>query len=56
MTAFEKVFVCLRVIEAANDGPYGGDGGGDGLVDGGGALVWSDGVGVVVEEMIWDVD
>lgn len=37
--AFKEVFVSLRVVEAADDGPYGGDRGGDLLYDGGATLV-----------------
>lgn len=36
--AFEEVFVSLRVVEAANDGPYGRDWSGD-LLDYGGATL-----------------
>lgn len=39
MTALDEVFVRLRVVEASNDGPHGGDRGGDLLDHGGATLV-----------------
>lgn len=56
MTALEKVLVRLRVIEAADDGPDGVDGGGDRLDDGGGALVRTNGVGVMMHKIFRDPD
>lgn len=56
MAALEEVFVGLGVIEAADDGPDHGDGGGDGLDDGGAALVGAHGVGVVVVGVVRDGD
>lgn len=47
VAALDEVLVGLRVVEAADDGPDEGDGGGDLLDDGGAALVGGHGVGVV---------
>lgn len=52
VAALDEVFVCLRVVEAADDGPHGGDGGGDLLRDGGAALVGADGVVVVASDVV----
>lgn len=51
------MFVELRSVEAANDGPYGGDRGGDFLDDGGRTLM--DGVyvlRVVTNDVVWDIE
>ena len=47
MATLHEVLVSLRIIEAADDRPDGGDGSGDLLYDGGAALVGADGVCVV---------
>lgn len=47
VTALDKVFVCLRVVETSNDRPNGGDGSGDLLDHGGATLVRADLVCVV---------
>ncbi|CAL5351557.1 unnamed protein product [Camellia sinensis] len=50
VAALDEVLVRLWVVEAADDGPDGGDGGGD-VVDGGGAaLVGTHGVSVVARD------
>lgn len=54
VTALEKVLVGLRVVEAADDGPDGGDGGGDFLNRGGAALVRTDGVSVITGYVVGD--
>lgn len=61
VAALEKVFVGLRIVEPADYGPYGVDGGGDGSDHGGAApvvvvVVGTDSVGVVMEEVIGDRD
>lgn len=56
MAALDEVLVSLRLVEAADDGPDGGDGGGDVLDDGGAALVGADGVGVVASDVVRDGD
>ena len=47
MATLDEVLVSLRIIEAADDRPDGGDGSSDLLYDGGAALVGTDGVYVV---------
>ncbi|KAI3684717.1 hypothetical protein L6452_33942 [Arctium lappa] len=54
LTTLEKVFVGLWVLEASDDGPDCVHGGGDGLDYGGGTLVVSDHVGMVVVEVFWE--
>lgn len=51
VAALEEVLVGLRVFEAADHGPYGVDGGGDGLDHGGAALIWAGHVRVVVYDI-----
>lgn len=54
VAALDEVFVGLGIVEAADDGPDGGDRGGDLLDDGGAALVWGDSVGVVASDGVGD--
>jgi len=54
VAALEEVLVGLGIVEAADDRPDGGDGGGDGLDDGGAALVGGHGVGVVAGDGVGD--
>ena len=53
VAALQKVLVGLRVIEAADDGPHGGDWGVDGLDHDGAALVGPHHVAVVASRGIW---
>lgn len=55
MTALDKVFVCLWVVEPANNGPNGGDGGGDVLDHGGATLVGAHLVCVVDGDGVGDL-
>lgn len=55
MTALDEVFVCLWVVEATNDGPNGGDGGGDLLDHGGANLVRAHLVVVIESDGSWDL-
>lgn len=52
VAALHEVFVGLGVVEAAHDGPHGGDGGGDLLRHGGAALVGGHRVGVVSRDRV----
>ncbi|CAL5388853.1 unnamed protein product [Camellia sinensis] len=53
VAALDEVFVGLGVVEAAEDGPDGGDWGGDLLDHSGAALVGSYGVGVEAGYGVW---
>lgn len=55
VAALDKVLVRLWVVEAADHGPYGGDGGGDLLRDGGAALIGANGVCVVACHVVRDL-
>lgn len=55
VAALDEVLVGLRVVEAADDWPDGGDGGRDELRGGGAGLVWADGVGVVAGHVVGDL-
>jgi hypothetical protein len=55
VAALDEVLVCLRVVEAADDGPDGGDGGGDVFHHGGATLVGAHRVCVVEGHGFWDV-
>lgn len=50
VAALDEVFIGLRVIKTADDGPYGRDGGGDALDHGGATLVWANGVSVAFND------
>uniref|UniRef100_A0A0A0L1E3 Uncharacterized protein n=1 Tax=Cucumis sativus TaxID=3659 RepID=A0A0A0L1E3_CUCSA len=52
VTALDEVLVRLRVVEAADDGPHGGDRGIDLLNDGGAALVHGNSVVVVTRHRV----
>lgn len=54
VAALDEVFVGLRVVEATDEGPDGGDGGRDFLNHGGAALVRANSVGVVAGYMVGD--
>lgn len=51
VAALEEALVGLRVVEAADHGPHGVYGGGDGLDHGGAALIWADHVRVVMYDI-----
>lgn len=55
VAALDEVLVRLRVVEAADDGPHGGDGGEDVLAHGGAALVGAHRVGVVAGHVVRDL-
>lgn len=55
VAALDEVFVCLRVIEATEDGPNGGDWGGDMLDHGGATLVWANGMSMMSSDGIGDL-
>nr|GLL26964.1 hypothetical protein VIGAN_04129500 [Ipomoea trifida] len=55
VAALHEVLVGLRVVEAADHGPNGGDGGGDPLDHGGAALVGSHRMGVIAGHRFRDL-
>ena len=55
VATLDEVLVGLWIVEAADDGPDGGDRGGDLLDDGGAALIGADDVGVVAWHSVGDL-